>query len=216
MALTQRLLKDTVNTGFVLGTTDSVMTTDATVGNIVSETGAQSYYDWAVSMGMAASDIGQNQQSSTTMCAFVAPDSAVNAGRPFNYYANGVLQGDTAKLQQPISWNSSLTPDDVVWGVYFPQIDSLPSAGVGMIKAYSTTVNSAPSVATNDPDESGARSALETLLGEIGNKFAGVTVKGPTLAGGGVNALFGELGAIAFGAFISYSNQNGTWLVYAG
>lgn len=215
MALTQRLLKDTTTLPFVLGYVNSHLTTAGDVGNIASETGATSYLDWATSTGMASSDIGGGTQSNTSMAGYVLDTSAGTPNNPFQTYNNTTLVAATALLQQPISYVGGMDPNDVVWGIYFPQNDTGPASTIGKILAYSTTVNAPTSVSTNDPDDTTAKAALTNLLARIGSLYSG-TWAGPNFTGTATQDLFGAGGAIAMGAFISYSNTNGTWLVYAG
>lgn len=221
MALTQSLTKDTTIAGnFVLGTTDTYMTNNGvhspSQGNI-SSLGAVSYYDWITGNGVTGIDLGNGTvQTSTSLCSFVLKTSqgGNTPGSPFNYYANSVLNNTTALMQQPIRWNSSLGVDDVVWGIYFPQTDTQPVASIGKIQGFSTTINAPTSVSTNDANDSTAKTALTDLLARFGSKYS--SFNGPSFTGNATNDLFGVQGAIAMGAFISYSNKNGTWLVYAG
>jgi len=221
MALTQSLAKDTTIAGnFVLATTDTYMTTNGinspNQGNILS-LGAVSYFDWITGNGVSGGDLGNGTpQSSPTLGTFVLNTSqgGTTPGSPFNYYANSVLNNSNALMQQPIRWNTNIGIDEVVWGVYFPQTDLQPAAGIGKIQGYSTTVNAPTSVSTNDANDATAVAGLTDLLARFGNKY--LAFNGPVFTGNATNDLYGPQGAIAMGAFISYSNKNGTWLVYAG
>lgn len=217
MALTQTLKIDLVTTPFVLGTTDSIMTSTATQGNITGQIPTVlDYYSWATTIvGINPTDIGGGSQNPTSMCSFIARTVDPLSGEPFNFYANGSLQAANAYMQQPIVWEAGVhTPDDVVWGVYAPRPDGAPIGGVGKIEAFGTVINAPASAAANDPDDATAKSALTDLLAQLGTKYA--SFGGPVFTGNATTDLFGTTGAIAMGMMISYSNTNGTWLVYAG
>jgi len=213
MALFPRLLKDGSLNTFAFGTTDSTMTNSATQGNIALA-GGVSYYSWATLAGMSPADIGGGNESATTMCSFVINTETTTAETPYNVYANGLPNG-TNTFQQPITYDPLVhSPTDVVWAIYLPQPDGTPTGGIGHIQAYSTVVDSAASVGGDDPDEATAKEALTNLLARLGDRWA--SFAGPNFTGNPSTDLFGPSGAIAMGAFITYSNIHDTWIVYAG
>ena len=225
MALpTTLVIDETLPNNFVLGTTDTYITTgggrNTQQGNLPNFNGALDYYSWLTGLGINPVEIGGGTQSPETMASFVirldAPGAGNKPNEGFEYYANGVQNpAGTAKLQQPIRWDSLVhSPNDVVWGVYFPQVDAQPIAGVGKIQAFGTVVDDAASVGSDNPDSNDAKQALADLLAKFGTRYAG-TFNGPIFTGNPTQDIFGAQGIIAMGCFITYSNIHGTWLCYA-
>jgi hypothetical protein len=219
MAITQNLRLDTSTVPFVLGYVNSYCTNAGDVGDIVAQTGATSYFTWITTNGVSPGDIGGGTQSQSTMGGYVfligTPGGTPHL--PFKTYQDATLINGTALLQQPISWNSNNTADDVVWGVYLPQTDPDfgPAASVGRIMGFGSTVLDPDSVGGNNPNSVTAFNALGRLLNSLGGTWA--SFDGPNFVSGDpIEDLYGSQGLFARGGFLSYSNINGTWLVLPG
>lgn len=217
MALSQQLLIDTISpmaSGFTLAYVNAVITSAPTVGTIET-LGATPYLTWIQQLGANPTDIGGGTQTNQSMAGWLFDSAAVGSNTAFPHYFGSTLKG-TGKAQQPIRWDESVNnPNQVVWGVYFPQIADTPDSTWGKIEAYSTTVEAPISVSSNNPDDNDAKQGLSDLLAQFGSKYASPVFKGPTFTSNANQNIFGAQGIVAMGCFVTYSNINGTWLAYA-
>jgi hypothetical protein len=219
MALVQNLRLDQTNLvdGFILGYVNAYCCNAGAVGDIVAQTGAIPYLTWITLNGVNPADIGGGTQTQGTMGGYVYRiGSGGTPANPFKTYQDTTLISGTALLQQPIRHNSNNTADDVVWGVYLPQTDPDfgPAGSVGRIMGFGATVEDGSSVSGNDPNSIVAIEALGNLLYRLGTQW--YPFNGPKFEENYNASLYGSTGLFAGGGFLSYSNINGTWLVYPG
>ena len=141
--------------------------------NIKSQmTQAQNFTDWLVARSAASYPIDNGSNPISSSMWFLEPSAPTNvAFNTFNDTA-GVATG----LPQQMSPNSdptNPTPNDAVWGIYFPAVTGQGqlAAAVGKIQLYGTRVTGLIGQG-NVTDNATSAAAFLALANSIGQKYA--------------------------------------------